>query len=146
MSGPGRWWRRVRTRAARERFRDELAEEMAFHREEMARELESDGMAPKEARYAAMRQFGNAPRLQEHSEEVVRFRMETVAQDVRFAVRQLRKSPGFAVTAIVMLALGIGASTAIFGFVDAALIRPLPFAQPNRGRICRARTTKTGSG
>ncbi len=132
MSGPGWWWRRVKTRTARERFHDELEEEMAFHREQLARELESDGMAPEEAHYAAMRRFGNAPRLQEQSDEVGRFRMETVAQDARFAVRQLRKSPGFAVTAIVMLALGIGASTAIFGFVDAALLRPLPYARPNR--------------
>ncbi len=60
------------------------------------------------------------------------FRWETVVQDVRFALRQMRRSPGFAVTAVLMLALGMGASTAIFGFVDAALIQPLPYAQPNR--------------
>ena len=132
MSAPGRWWRRVRSRAGAEKFRSELEEEMAFHREQLARELESGGMTPEEAHYAAMRRFGNTPRIEERSDEVGRFRMETVAQDARFAVRQLGKSPGFAVTAIVMLALGIGASTAIFGFVDAALIQPLPYAQPQR--------------
>ena len=58
--------------------------------------------------------------------------MENVLQDVRYALRQLRKSPGFAVTAILILTIGIGASTAIFGFVDAALIRPLPYAHPER--------------
>jgi len=58
--------------------------------------------------------------------------MQNLLQDVRFALRQLRKSPGFAVTAILILTLGIGASTAIFGFVDAALIRPLPYADPAR--------------
>ena len=89
-------------------------------------------MTPEAARVAATRQFGNATRMQERSHEVVGFRVETVAQDLRFAVRQLRKNPGFAVTAILMLALGIGASTAIFSFVDAALIQPLPFAQPKR--------------
>ena len=58
--------------------------------------------------------------------------MENVLQDVRYALRQLRKSPGFAITAILILTIGIGASTAIFGFVDAALIRPLPYANPSR--------------
>jgi predicted permease len=58
--------------------------------------------------------------------------MENLLQDVRYALRQLRKSPGFAVTAILILTLGVGASTAIFGFVDAALIRPLPYADPTR--------------
>jgi len=58
--------------------------------------------------------------------------MENVLQDIRYALRQLRKSPGFAITAILILTIGIGASTAIFGFVDAALIKPLPYAEPAR--------------
>src|SRR5690349_4578284 len=58
--------------------------------------------------------------------------MENVIQDVRYSLRQLRKSPGFAITAILILTLGIGASTAIFGFVDAALIRPLPYKNPSQ--------------
>jgi predicted permease len=60
------------------------------------------------------------------------FRFETIFQDLHFALRQLRRSPGFTLTAILMLALGIGASVAIFGFVDAALIRPLPYYDPTR--------------
>jgi len=79
-----------------------------------------------------MRQFGNATRVRERSHEVVRFKMETVVQDLRFALRQLRKNPGFALTAILILALGIGASVAIFAFVDAALVKPLPYADPTR--------------
>jgi len=77
--------------------------------------------------------------------------MENVLQDVRYALRQLRKSPGFALTAILILTLGIGASTAIFGFVDASLIRPLPYKNPSQlvdvnVATFRARTFSTGSG
>ncbi len=79
-----------------------------------------------------MREFGNTTRLKEQSHEVVGFRFETVLQDLHFAIRQLRRSPGFTLTAILMLALGMGASVAIFAFVDAALIKPLPYADPNR--------------
>jgi predicted permease len=116
----------------RGRFRAELDEEMAFHREEAERALMAGGMTREDARYAAMRRFGNETRVRERSFEVIGFRMETVAQDLRFALRQLRRRPGFAVTAILILALGMGVSVAIFGFVDAALLEPLPYAQPNR--------------
>jgi predicted permease len=117
---------------SRKRFRSELDEEMAFHREQAEKELIAAGMSPEAARYVAMRQFGNATRLKERSHEAVEFRAETVVQDVSFALRQLRKSPGFAATAILILALGMGVSVAIFGFVDAALLQPLPYSDPNR--------------
>ncbi len=58
--------------------------------------------------------------------------MGTILQDLRFALRQLRKNPGFTFTAVVIFALGIGASTAIFAFVDAALVKPLPYRDPSR--------------
>jgi predicted permease len=116
----------------RDRFRGELDEEMAFHREQAEKDFVAAGMAREAARYAAMRQFGNATRIRERSHEVVGFSVETVAQDLRFALRQLRRNPGFAATAVVILALGIGASVAIFAFVDAALIKPLPYAQQSR--------------
>ena len=117
---------------ARKRFGSELDEEMAFHREQVERDLIAGGMAPEAAKYTAIRQFGNATRLKERSHEVVGFSGETVIQDLRFALRQLRKSPGFAVTAVLILALGIGASVAIFAFADAALIKPLPYPNPTR--------------
>ena len=84
-------------------------------------------------RDAAVWQSDAAPGTQSRGDG---FRAETVVQDLRFALRQLRRSPGFAVTAILVLALGIGASTAIFGFVDAVLIQPLPYAEsePAGGR------------
>ena len=58
--------------------------------------------------------------------------MTGLLQDLRYAFRQLRKGPGFACTAVLILTLGIGASVSIFGFVDAALIKPLPYKDPNR--------------
>ncbi|MBB6144619.1 ABC-type antimicrobial peptide transport system permease subunit [Silvibacterium bohemicum] len=116
----------------RDRFSRDLEEEMAFHRAEAAKQFESEGMSVDEARYAAARQFGNMTRLQERSHEMVGFRWESVVQDLVFAIRQLRKNPGFTVTAILMLALGIGVNVAIFAFVDAALIKPLPYENPSR--------------
>jgi predicted permease len=116
----------------RRKFDADLDEEMAFHRAQAEKELLADGMAPEAARRAAAVRFGNTMKLREQSREAVGFRAETVAQDLRFALRQLRKNPGFSFTAILILALGMGVSVAIFGFVDVALLEPLPFASPNR--------------
>ena len=116
----------------RDKFSSEMEEEMAFHREQKEKALLSDGVAPESAPYAAKRQFGNSTQLKEQTHEIVSFHFETVLQDFRFAIRQLRKSAGFAVTAIGMLALGMCASIAIFAFADAALIKPLPYRDPSR--------------
>jgi predicted permease len=116
----------------RKRFYSELDEEMAFHREQAEKEFLATGMTAEAARYAAIRRLGNPTRLKERSQEMVGFSFETVVQDLSFALRQLRKNPGFAVTAILILALGIGASVAIFAFVDAALIKPLPYKDSSR--------------
>ena len=132
MNEFGCWLRKVALLFRRRNFDRELQEEMTFHQDAVASELEAEGATPQAARYAAMRRIGNATLLNERSHEVVSFRLETVAQDLRFAARQLWRSPGLAVTAILVLAVGIGSSTAIFGFVDALLIQPLPYAGPNR--------------
>jgi predicted permease len=116
----------------RNRFRSELEEEMRLHREEIEREITTGGMSDDDARRVARRRFGNEARVQERSHEVIGFRFETVAQDLRFAVRQLRRNPGFTATAVTTLALGMCASVAIFAVVDAALIRPLPYQEPSR--------------
>jgi hypothetical protein len=116
----------------RETFNRELEEEMAFHRDETAKEFRAEGLDSQDARHAANRRFGNDARLRDESHETVAFWFEGMLQDLRFAIRQLRKNPGFAVTAILILTFGIGASVAIFGFVDAALIKPLPYERPNR--------------
>ncbi|MGA2249279.1 ADOP family duplicated permease [Terracidiphilus sp.] len=126
------WIRKLSMLFGRNRFRSDLDEEMAFHRAQSEQEFVNEGMPSEEARYAAMRRFGNTTRLREQSEEVVVFRMETIIQDLHFALRQWKKNPGFAFTAILILSLGIASSVAIFAFVDAALIKPLPYADPNR--------------
>ncbi len=99
--------RKLRLFTGRERFKRELDEEMTFHREQMEGEMRTEGMSEDEARYATLRQFGNTTRMKEMSHEVMAFRMETVAQDLGFAARQMRKNPGFAATAIFVLTLGI---------------------------------------
>jgi macrolide transport system ATP-binding/permease protein len=117
--------------ARRKKFDADLAEEMAYHRELKQHDLQSAGLDKNEARYATNREFGNATVLKEQSRDVVAFWFETTLQDFRFSLRQLRKNLGFTVTAILMLALGMAASVAIFAFVDAALLKPLPYKDPN---------------
>jgi predicted permease len=132
MDAIARFFTRAGLIIRREKFNSELEEEMAFHREQKEKELREAGVAPEEAHHETMREFGNPTRLKEQSYEVVGFRFETVWQDLHFAFRQLRRSKGFTLTAVLMLALGIGASVAIFAFVDAALIKPLPYKDPTR--------------
>ena len=132
MDSISRFFKKAGMLFRREKFSSELEEEMSFHREQKEKELREAGVPPEAAHHAAALEFGNPTRLKEQSYEVMGFRFETVWQDLHFALRQLRRSLGFTLTAILMLALGIGASVAIFAFVDAALIRPLPYKDPTR--------------
>jgi predicted permease len=116
----------------RERFRNDLDEEMAFHRVQAEKDFVAEGMTPRQARMAAARQFGNADRLKERSHEVIGFRFETVVQDLRYAIRQLIQNPGFTVVITLTLALSIGANSAIFSVIDAVLLKPLPYPDANR--------------
>jgi macrolide transport system ATP-binding/permease protein len=124
--------RKLRILFGRYKFNRDLDEEMAFHREQAQQKLQSDGLPAEAAQHAARTQFGNDTRLKEKSHEIVGFRIESVWQDFRFAIRQLHKNPGFACIAILMLTLGMCASISIFAFVDATLIKPLPYKDPSR--------------
>ena len=115
-----------------DRFKEELDEEMAFHREQREKELRDEGMSPEAAHHAAMREFGNAARLKDESQEIVSFTTESVLQDFRYALRQFRRNPGFAFAVIVILGLGIGATTAIFSVVNPILFKSLPYSHPGR--------------
>ena len=116
--------------ARRER---ELADEIDSHLQMHIEDNLRSGMTPAQARHEAALRLGGV----EHAKQAYRERstlpvVENLVGDLRFALRQLVKRPGFAATAIVVLALGIGVSVAIFGFVDAALLEPLPYANPGR--------------
>src|SRR4051794_39906522 len=116
----------------RRRFDAELDEEMAFHRAEAEREFVAAGMGPDEARYAAMRRFGNGTRMKEHSREIIGFRAETLVHDSRYALRQLVSAPAFTVVILLTLALAIGANTAIFSVINGVLLKRLPYERPDR--------------
>lgn len=118
---------------SRRRRYDELSETIREHLDEKIADLVDRGMTQEQAEQAARRDFGNVTVIEERSREVWQWpSLESIFADLRYTFRQLRRAPGFALTAIVVLALGIGASVAIFAFVDAALLEPLPYADPNR--------------
>lgn len=115
----------------RRKLFDDLSEEMRLHIEERAEMLISEGMSPEEAAREARKAFGNRTLLEERSREVWQWTtMESLWADARFALRQLRHSPGFAFAAIVTLALAIGANAVVFSVMNAFVIQPLNVARP----------------
>ncbi len=117
----------------RRRSADDFAQEIQSHLELEADDLEREGLSEDEARRKAKIEFGNVRAAEErfYLKDRVEW-LDNLLRDLKFALRQMVKNPAFAVTAILVLALGIGASVAIFAFVDAALLQPLPYANPAR--------------
>jgi predicted permease len=120
----------------RRQIYDDLSAEIRQHLEERTDALVDSGMPRVEAEQQARREFGNVTVWEERSREAWQWpRIELIFADVKYALRQLRKSPAFALGAILTLALGIGANTAIFTLIDSIMLRPLPF--PHQERLAR---------
>src|SRR5579871_4512445 len=123
----------LRQTFGRRRLYSDLSREIQEHLDEKAEELMAAGMSREEAIAAARREFGNALLVEERSREVWRWPgVDTILAEIKYALRSLRRSPGFTITVIFILALAIGANTAVFSVVDALLLRPLPYPEPDR--------------
>ncbi len=125
--------RRLRALLGKDRLDVELDEELEYHIARQAEQNVANGMSPDEARAAARRTFDGVEQAREECRDARGVRVvDEVAQDLRFSLRMLRKHPGFTTVAVLSLALGIGGNTAMFGLINGALIRPLPYSEPDR--------------
>jgi len=132
------WLNRIAAIARHRTLERDLDEELQLHIELKTQENIAAGMPPEEARYAALRAFGGVAQKKEECRDADRLRwLEDIIQDLRYGLRQLRRNPGFTAVAVLTLALGIGANTAIFSLIDAILLKSLPVQKPEQLFIFR---------
>src|SRR5207247_4577173 len=128
-----KWWTRIRATVLNEAGDPEFQTEIEEHVRLLSERYRGQGMTPEAAMLAARRQFGNTALLEEDRRNIQIFpAIESLRADLTYAFRMLRKNRGFAAAAVVTLALGIGANTAMFSICSAVLFKPLPHAEPNR--------------
>jgi hypothetical protein len=128
-----RLWLRFQTLLRRQRIVRRLDDEIQFHVDQLIAENTAAGMSREEARYAALRTFGNSTVLKEQTRETWGWIwLDQVERDLRYALRILRRAPGFTVAVTLVMALGIGANTALFTIVRSVLLKPLPFGDAKR--------------
>ena len=140
-----KFFRRLRGLFRKEQLDQQLSAELGFHLEKQIEQNIAAGMTPEEARYAALRRFGGIEQVKEECRDAwgMRF-IDTLLQDVRFGLRMLAKNPGFTAVAVLTLAIGIGANTAIFSLIDAVMLRVLPVPRPDELRLVRMTTPRGG--
>ena len=131
----------------RKRSAQDFAEEIKAHLELEADDLKQEGLSEDEARWKARRAFGNVSAAQERFYIKDRWEWwDQLWRGLRFGLRSLRQSPGFAVTAIITLALGVGANTAVFSVMNAVLLRSLPIADPQQVVFLKTSNSPRGTG
>ena len=130
---PGALFRRLLALVRTRRLDRELDDEVQAHLEMAERDARAAGLSPEEARRAARRSFGSIERIREEHRDRRSVRwIETLAKDFRYGLLLLKRDPGFAFVAISVMAIGIGANTAMFSLMDAVLLKPLPYPEPER--------------